>query len=647
MRMSGTSDPHLRLLPKRDREDDDQDMDNDNGGSPPTASKSGTSFRSISPRKRSSPSRTSVASSSPSRKLHSLSLNANGCESRQLGMGDERHPKALRDILKRVNRASRWKGVLNSSLREEFSDLAEYGLDEDDAFSDQGSALPRSFVAQIMEHARKCHEKYHSEFVWNFEVHFCLEKIFRVGEQPHLVDFTPYQSAPITRTYLPPSAGSELVDFCIYLNPLADSAEYETKANSLRTSLPMLCLNHTSYLGLKAEPISISIETKRSGDTEDNEILQMGTWQAAHERELVTGLFKMMQMMSLHTFDRTYASNLASNIHLSPLLSPEALRRVAWSVFFLDSITDGGRYGFHVVDEQTFRLQLPCEQARILGDETVVTEPLMNDPLNSLNTGLNDVERAPLDLSAYLLRTAAARRRALHFAFRVSHQEQMVDQLSVELNTLENDIEAVIKALPKRFRFSTDNMFMHRDRLMRKNRISHAEPIAGLVSQASWAKHVEAIYRLLRCDLMYLLSDTDSTAFSPDQLVGQGAAEYDFRDFLWAKLERLRRGASATTNVARDEALLEYNEGIDTAALSALTSPRLDAMHIQGPFSRVQSDDPQLSGPSGHLEIPETQDFNRIAQDQITTPWMGFTGGENDNKGMPLEWLWLLGGETL
>jgi hypothetical protein len=43
----------------------------------------------------------------------------------------------------------------------------------------------------------------------------------------------------------------------------------------------MLCLNHTSYLGLKAEPISISIETKRSGDIEDNEVLQMGTWQAA------------------------------------------------------------------------------------------------------------------------------------------------------------------------------------------------------------------------------------------------------------------------------------------------------------------------------------------------------------------------------
>ncbi|KAJ0131916.1 NADH dehydrogenase [ubiquinone] 1 beta subcomplex subunit 9 [Fusarium oxysporum f. sp. albedinis] len=282
MRISGTSGPHLRLLPKRDREDDDQDMDNDNGGSPPTASKSGTRFRSRSPRKRSSPSRASVASSSPSRKLDSLSLNANGCESRQLGMGDERHPKALRDILKRVNRASRWKGILNSSLRDEFSDLAEYGLDEDDGFSDQGSALPRSFVAEIMEHARKCHEKHHSEIVWNFEVHFrLLEKIFRVGEQPHLVDFTPCQSAPFTRTYLPPSAGSKLVDFCIYLNPLADSAEYETKANSLRTSLPMLCLNHTSYLGLKAEPISISIETKRSGDTEDNEVLQMGTWQAA------------------------------------------------------------------------------------------------------------------------------------------------------------------------------------------------------------------------------------------------------------------------------------------------------------------------------------------------------------------------------
>ncbi|KAL6354069.1 hypothetical protein LRP88_12621 [Fusarium phalaenopsidis] len=230
-------------------------------------------------------------------------------------------------------------------------------------------------------------------------------------------------------------------------------------------------------------------------------------------------LLGMMQMMSLQTFDRTYTANLASNARLSPLLSGEALRRVAWSTFFLDSIIDGGRYGFHVVEEKTYRLQLPCEQERFLGNENVVTEPLDNS-VNPQGILPDNLERAPLDMSAYLLRTAATRRRALHFAFRASHKEQTAEQLSAELDTLRVGIEELIAALPKRFHFNSDNMFVHRDRLItflllhvmrhnlfiilgraglmiyqrdppkmdlipqvRQNRISHALPIAGLVSE--------------------------------------------------------------------------------------------------------------------------------------------------------------------
>lgn len=47
------------------------------------------------------------------------------------------------------------------------------------------------------------------------------------------------------------------------------------------------------------------------------------------------------------------------------------------------------------------------------------------------------------------------------------------------------------------------------------------------------------------------------------RLIGQEMAEYDFRDFRMAKLERLKRGAKPPdgndTSMAKDEALLEYN----------------------------------------------------------------------------------------
>ncbi|KAH8810670.1 hypothetical protein F5884DRAFT_258450 [Xylogone sp. PMI_703] len=229
---------------------------------------------------------------------------------------------------------------------------------------------------------------------------------------------------------------------------------------------------------------------------------------------------RMMQMMSLQTFDRTYPAKFASYLRFSPLLSCEALRRVAWCTFYVDTIVDGGRYGFHIVDEKAYRLQLPCDQVSFLGDEAVVTEPLFYKPNDPVNTNTTYLERAPLDMSAYLLRTAAARRRALHFAFRASHREQTVEELSVELVALEADMEEVIAALPKRFHFNTDNMFLHRERLItfillhilrhnlfiiigptalqiyqrdpskaelipqvRRNRISHALPIAGLISE--------------------------------------------------------------------------------------------------------------------------------------------------------------------
>lgn len=229
---------------------------------------------------------------------------------------------------------------------------------------------------------------------------------------------------------------------------------------------------------------------------------------------------RMMQMMSLQTFDRTYPANMTPNLQLSPLLSHEALRRVAWSTFYIDSIVDGGRYGCHIVDEKAFRLQLPCDQASFLSNETVVTEPLFLGNSSPENTTADHMERSPLDMSAYLLRTAAARRRALHFAFRASHKEQTAEKLSVELGALERHIQEIISALPGRFYFNTDNMCIHRDRLttfillhvlrhnlfivlgraalyvyqrdpaksglisqVRKSRISHALPIAGLISE--------------------------------------------------------------------------------------------------------------------------------------------------------------------
>lgn len=225
-------------------------------------------------------------------------------------------------------------------------------------------------------------------------------------------------------------------------------------------------------------------------------------------------------MMSLQTFDRTFNADFAPNFRLSPLLSREALRRVAWATFYTDAIVDGGRYGFHIVDERAYHLQLPCDEVSFLTNEATVTELLFPKPTSEHNGKTDQPERTALDMSAYLIRTAAARRRALHFAFRASHAERKVEQLLIEFAALEADVGAVISALPTRFHLNRDNIVVHRDRLItflllhvlrhnifivvgraallvyqrdptkadlilqvRRNRISHALPIAGLIAK--------------------------------------------------------------------------------------------------------------------------------------------------------------------
>ncbi|EXJ69787.1 uncharacterized protein A1O5_06858 [Cladophialophora psammophila CBS 110553] len=435
----------------------------------------------------------------------------------------------------------------------------------------------------------------------------------------------------------------------------------------------------------------------------------------------------MMQMMSLQTFDRTYPVKFASNLRLSPLLSCEALRRVAWSTFYVDTIVDGGRYGFHIVDEKAYRLQLPCDQASFLADETTITEPLF---YNSANANADNPERAPLDMSAYLLRTAAARRRALHFAFRASHSEQTVERLMEELAAIEADVEEVIAALPKRFHFNTDNMFLHRDRLItfillhilrhnlfivigraalqiyqrdsakseliagvRRNRISHALPIAGLVAEglkagisfdpqvgvqayvalestnfshpthctnfANWSATVLLFEprRLAETDpfvdpkapelmeaIPHLLAVVRNIADRSDEyrLVGQDAAEYDFRDFRWAKLERIRQGAESSTNAACDEALLEYKVGEETAPPSTAPSPRLDAMDVRHAIRGASVAHSLPYSASNALNLSEAQSIEGAGVAQTVQPWWGLAQPENADQAFSLDYSWLL-----
>ncbi|CAK7199499.1 hypothetical protein SEUCBS139899_002179 [Sporothrix eucalyptigena] len=428
---------------------------------------------------------------------------------------------------------------------------------------------------------------------------------------------------------------------------------------------------------------------------------------------------RMMQLMSLHTFDRTYRHELTST---SPLLTSEALRRVAWSVFYADTITDGGRYGFHTVDDKYYRLQLPCGPHDFWAEEHVVTEPLFPQKNTAAGTG---------DMAAFLIRTAAVRRRALHFAFCASHSEDPVSTLEEELAVVEAEVKKTTQPLPLHLALTEANMLLYRDRLMtflllhilrhnlhivlgraallvyrqssedktapiaavRRSRISHALKIASLVAdglrfgvcfdpqvgvqayvaleillfeprrlgdngadaitlgalpnllrviryladRSDFVKqlHSEAVHRLLRCDCLSLLEKKDFDAFySEYRLVGQEPAEYDFRDFRWAKLERLKRlnagDTAGSERMVHDEALLEYNG--DNADNNSSTDTA--AAPFQGPMEAT-------SVPTIVHSVPPAPD-NAVQVSAVPPNSLSLGTAPVNVDAFALDWAWLM-----
>ncbi|EQL03363.1 Methyltransferase type 11 [Ophiocordyceps sinensis CO18] len=250
----------------------------------------------------SSLNRSSKPTSSPTRKLAEMSIDTDGITTRHLAPGDTRHPKVLTNMVANIYRWFKHKGVIGSSLADDFPpDLRSRLLLDDDAFSqpagdtgNPGSTLLCCQADEVLEYATDCFDRSDSEMGWNFDVHHrLLQMVFRSQgkKRRRLVDFSPCQSALLIKEYLPTTATSKLVDFCVYLNPEAEADateahDYAEAIRQLQLNLPMRSINHTSYLPVASRPISLSLETKRTGKDSDEATLQIGTWHLAQWRML-------------------------------------------------------------------------------------------------------------------------------------------------------------------------------------------------------------------------------------------------------------------------------------------------------------------------------------------------------------------------
>jgi hypothetical protein len=169
-----------------------------------------------------------------------------------------------------------------------------------------------------------------------------------------------------------------------------------------------------------------------------------------------------MQFLSLHNYDEVYPQPHA--IALNRLLSPEALRRLAWSVFFLDTMGDAGRHGVHTVTEDGYQIQLPCDETSFVRGLEVKTESLHRDgtvPCLS-PTGLPNGNG--LGVSGHIIKTAAMRRRILHYKSRLKYLTASPHAMLEHLNIIEADLKALMAELPSDLVYIEDNLYIHPER---------------------------------------------------------------------------------------------------------------------------------------------------------------------------------------
>jgi hypothetical protein len=161
----------------------------------------------------------------------------------------------------------------------------------------------------------------------------------------------------------------------------------------------------------------------------------------------------MMQYHSLHVFDEAFPS--VDAIPLNPLLKRETLRRLAWSVFYLDTMVDAGRHGVHNVTEEGYRIQLPCSEPSFARGSDVKTMGLREYTRGLDSSGLDT------GISTQVIITAAVRRRLLHFwTSTLKYSTDPPASHLEHLHKLESELDRIMVSLPADLAYTEDNLYV-------------------------------------------------------------------------------------------------------------------------------------------------------------------------------------------
>jgi hypothetical protein len=141
-----------------------------------------------------------------------------------------------------------------------------------------------------------------------------------------------------------------------------------------------------------------------------------------------------------------------------PLLGAETLRRLAWSIYFLDATIDGGNFGFSTIRDGAFTIQLPCDERPFLLQTPMKTEPLL--PQATMATGSSG-----LGLSAHLIRSMTARQAIADVHSRISRRLIEPDQIPEAVETAERHARRLLDTFPAAMSYSRAQYHAFRDQV--------------------------------------------------------------------------------------------------------------------------------------------------------------------------------------
>ncbi|TPX15551.1 uncharacterized protein E0L32_004249 [Thyridium curvatum] len=135
----------------------------------------------------------------------------------------------------------------------------------------------------------------------------------------------------------------------------------------------------------------------------------------------------------------------------------ECLRRLIWSIFYLDKIFSGGIDDLSVLPTSAVHVRLPCNDRRFQRGLSS-SSPFLQDVLTN---GPEDATSSDMDVLAYRMILFDIRHRVLAYTRRVKRQDSSLAEWEPELLALSRELERFGDTLPEELQAGEDRlMFM-------------------------------------------------------------------------------------------------------------------------------------------------------------------------------------------